>query len=119
MNNNRASYLKELESESIYILREAAAGFERPVMLYSVGKDSSVLLRLALKAFYPGKIPFPLMHIDTGYKFPEMYTFRDKIISDAGTRLIVEMKSNRSGENIDPETAGSVSVSLHEKLRDK
>ena len=66
-----------LEAESIFILREAAAEFARPVMLYSIGKDSSVMLRLAQKAFYPGKIPFPLLHIDTSYKFPEMIEFRD------------------------------------------
>ena len=70
-------HLRALEAESIYILREAAAEFARPVMLYSIGKDSSVMLRLAQKAFYPGKIPFPLLHIDTSYKFPEMIQFRD------------------------------------------
>src|ERR1051326_9188102 len=68
----RLSHLKVLEAESIYILREAVAEFARPVMLYSIGKDSSVMLRLAQKAFYPGKIPFPLLHVDTSYKFPEM-----------------------------------------------
>ena len=66
----RLSHLKVLEAESIYILREAVAEFARPVMLYSIGKDSSVMLRLAQKAFYPGKIPFPLLHVDTSYKFP-------------------------------------------------
>src|SRR5882724_1430181 len=70
------NYLKTLEAESIQIFREAAAEFARPVMLYSIGKDSSVMLRLAQKAFYPGKIPFPLLHIDTSYKFPEMIEFR-------------------------------------------
>src|SRR5271170_3049977 len=73
----RLDHLKALEAESIYIMREAAAEFARPVMLYSIGKDSSVMLRLAQKAFYPGKIPFPLLHIDTSYKFPEMIQFRD------------------------------------------
>src|SRR5208337_4587968 len=68
----RLDHLKALEAESIYIMREAAAEFARPVMLYSIGKDSSVMLRLAQKAFFPGKIPFPLLHIDTSYKFPEM-----------------------------------------------
>ena len=72
----RLNHLQALEAESIYILREAAAEFARPVMLYSIGKDSSVMLRLAQKAFYPGKIPFPLLHIDTSYKFPEMIEFR-------------------------------------------
>ena len=67
------SHIRYLEAESIHVLREVAAEFERPVLLYSVGKDSSVLLRLAQKAFHPGKIPFPLMHVDTGFKFTEMY----------------------------------------------
>lgn len=84
------SYLEQLESESIHILREAAAEFQNPVMLYSVGKDSSVMVRLAMKAFYPAKFPFPLLHIDTGYKFPEMYRFRDRFCKEIGARLIVE-----------------------------
>ncbi len=71
------NHLKQLEFESIYIFREVAAEFENPVMLYSIGKDSSVMLRLAQKAFYPGKIPFPLLHVDTTMKFREMYEFRD------------------------------------------
>ena len=71
--------MRLLEAESIHILREVAAEFERPVMLYSIGKDSSVMLRLAQKAFYPAPIPFPLLHIDTGYKFREMIEFRDAI----------------------------------------
>ena len=75
----RLNHLRALEAESIHILREAVAEFARPVMLYSIGKDSSVMLRLAQKAFYPGKIPFPLLHIDTSYKFPEMIEFRDAI----------------------------------------
>ena len=73
------SVLDELESESIFILREVVSEFERPVMMYSIGKDSSVLLHLARKAFSPAPIPFPLLHIDTSYKFPEMYQFRDTI----------------------------------------
>ncbi len=84
------SYLKQLESEAIHIIREVAAEFKNPVMLYSVGKDSGVMVRLAQKAFYPGKIPFPLMHIDTGYKFPEMIEFRDRFVKENGFRLIVE-----------------------------
>lgn len=83
------SHLKTLEAESIHILREAAAEFSRPVMLYSIGKDSSVMLRLAQKAFYPGQIPFPLLHIDTGYKFPEMIEFRDQYAKKIGAELIV------------------------------
>jgi sulfate adenylyltransferase subunit 2 len=90
MNSYHLSYLGQLESESIHIIREVAAEFKNPVMLYSVGKDSSVMVRLAQKAFYPGKFPFPLMHIDTGYKFPEMYVFRDTFCKKIGARLIVE-----------------------------
>jgi sulfate adenylyltransferase subunit 2 len=82
-------HLKQLESESIFIFREVWAEFKNPVMLYSVGKDSSVMVRLAQKAFYPNKIPFPLMHIDTGYKFPEMYEFRDNFVKDIGANLII------------------------------
>ncbi len=83
------SHLRSLESESIHVLREVAAEFERPVLLYSIGKDSSVLLRLAQKAFHPAKIPFPLMHVDTGYKFQEMYAFRDLVATESGAQLIV------------------------------
>jgi sulfate adenylyltransferase subunit 2 len=85
----RLNHLTALEAESIYILREAAAEFARPVMLYSIGKDSSVMLRLAQKAFFPGKIPFPLLHIDTSYKFPEMIEFRDAFVRQIGAELIV------------------------------
>jgi sulfate adenylyltransferase subunit 2 len=85
----RLNHLRSLESESIHILREAAAEFARPVMLYSIGKDSSVMLRLAQKAFFPGKIPFPLLHIDTSYKFPEMIQFRDAYTRKIGAELIV------------------------------
>lgn len=93
--NHLPSHLKQLEHESIHILREVVGEFKNPVMLYSVGKDSSVMLRLAQKAFYPGKFPFPLMHIDTGYKFPEMYEFRDQMVENIGARLIIER--NESG----------------------
>lgn len=85
----RLSHLRLLEAESIHILREVASEFERPVMLYSIGKDSSVMLRLAQKAFYPGPIPFPLLHIDTGYKFAEMLSFRDGISREVGAKLLV------------------------------
>jgi sulfate adenylyltransferase subunit 2 len=90
MHSYNLSHLKNLESESIHIMREVAAEFNKPVMLYSVGKDSSVMVRLAQKAFYPGKFPFPLMHIDTGYKFPEMYAFREEFCRKIGTQLIIE-----------------------------
>ena len=83
------SHIRYLEAESIHVLREVAAEFERPVLLYSIGKDSSVLLRLTQRAFHPGRIPFPLMHVDTGYKFQEMYAFRDLIARESGTELIV------------------------------
>jgi sulfate adenylyltransferase subunit 2 len=90
MNSFSLSFLKQLESESIHIMREVAAEFKNPVMLYSAGKDSSVMVRLAQKAFYPSKFPFPLMHIDTGFKFPEMYAFREEFCRKIGARLIVE-----------------------------
>src|SRR5277367_245226 len=86
-------HLRVLEAESIHIMREVASEFQRPVMLYSIGKDSSVLLRLAQKAFYPGPIPFPLLHIDTTYKFKEMIEFRDRFTAELGVNLIVH--SNR------------------------
>src|SRR4030088_2989220 len=85
----RLNHLRALEAESIHILREAAAEFARPAMLYSIGKDSSVMVRLAQKAFFPGKIPFPLLHIDTSYKFPEMIDFRDTYAREIGAELIV------------------------------
>src|ERR1700761_9238332 len=83
------SHLQTLEAESIHIFREVAAELERPVLLFSGGKDSIVLLRLAEKAFRPGKFPFPIMHVDTGHNFPEVIEFRDRIISQLGERLIV------------------------------
>ena len=85
----KLSHLQMLEAESIHIFREVAAEFEKPVMLYSIGKDSSVMLRLAQKAFYPGPIPFPLLHIDTGYKFKEMIAFRDEYTRRLGVELLV------------------------------
>jgi len=83
------THLRLLEAESIHILREVATEFQRPVMLYSIGKDSSVMVRLAQKAFYPGRIPFPLLHIDTTYKFREMIEFRDRFCAEIGAKLIV------------------------------
>jgi sulfate adenylyltransferase subunit 2 len=101
------SYLKYLESESIHIIRETVAEFKNPVMLYSVGKDSSVMIRLALKAFYPGKIPFPVMHVDTGFKFPEMYSFRDAFVKQTGLDLIVYRNEAMIAEGTNPWDLGT------------
>ena len=98
--------LKALENESIEILRETAAGFAKPVMLYSIGKDSSVLLHLARKAFYPAPIPFPLLHIDTTWKFKEMISFRDEIASKFGLDLIVHTNQDGVKEGVTPFTRG-------------
>jgi sulfate adenylyltransferase subunit 2 len=103
----RLSHLRKLEAESIYILREAVAEFSRPVMMYSIGKDSSVMLRLAQKAFYPGKIPFPLLHIDTSYKFPEMITFRDSYAKEVGAQLIVHRNEEALQSGANPFTLGT------------
>lgn len=100
-------HLKELEAESIFIIREAAAEFARPVMLYSIGKDSSVMLRLAQKAFYPGKIPFSLLHIDTSYKFPEMIEFRDWYPRQVGAQLIVHTNRKALAEGANPYVLGT------------
>ncbi|MBV9032934.1 MAG: phosphoadenosine phosphosulfate reductase family protein, partial [Acidobacteriaceae bacterium] len=91
-----------MEAESIHILREVAAECQRPVLLYSIGKDSSVLLRLAQKAFYPGQIPFPLLHIDTGYKFREMIEFRDRYTAELGLKLIVHTNQRALDEGANP-----------------
>lgn len=101
------THLRELESESIHIMREVVAEFKNPVMLYSVGKDSSCMVRLAQKAFYPGKFPFPLMHVDTGYKFPEMYEFRDKFVKEIGARLIVERNEEWIAKGAHPTRLGT------------
>src|SRR5499425_2117642 len=106
-NWRRLSHLKTLEAESIHILREAAAEFARPVMLYSIGKDSSVMLRLAQKAFYPGKIPFPLLHIDTSYKFPEMIEFRDSYAREIGAELIVHQNRDALQQGTNPFDLGT------------
>lgn len=103
----RLNHLEALEAESIYILREAAAEFARPVMLYSIGKDSSVMLRLAQKAFYPGKIPFPLLHIDTSYKFPEMIEFRDRYPKELGAELIVHQNREALHAGANPFSLGT------------
>ena len=103
----RFDHLRALEAESIHILREVVAEFERPVMLYSIGKDSSVLLRLAQKAFYPGPIPFPLLHIDTGYKFAEMIRFRDWYAAEVGARLIVHTNQEALDDGTQPFAVGT------------
>ncbi len=108
MESYRLSKLKNLEAESIHIIREVAASFERPVMLYSVGKDSSVMVRLAQKAFYPGKIPFPLLHVDTNMKFKEMYDFRDRYIKQIGADLRIYKHPACSDTGTNPWTLGTV-----------
>lgn len=107
MANHSLTHLKELESESIHIIREVAAEFEKPVMLYSVGKDSAVMLHLAMKAFYPGKPPFPLMHVDTTWKFREMIQFRDMHMKNLGLDLIVHINEEGVRQNIGPFSHGS------------
>ena len=99
--------LRELEAEAIHIIREVAAEFENPVMLYSIGKDSSVMVRLAEKAFYPGKVPFPLMHIDSKWKFREMIDFRDNYAKEKGWDLIVHYNKDGYEKGIGPFTHGS------------
>lgn len=101
------THLRQLEAESIHIIREVAAEFENPVMLYSIGKDSSVMLRLALKAFYPAKPPFPLMHIDTTWKFKEMITFRDQMAAEYGFDLLVHVNQDGVRQGISPFKHGS------------
>jgi sulfate adenylyltransferase subunit 2 len=103
----RLNHLQALEAESIYILREAAAEFARPVMLYSIGKDSSVMLRLAQKAFFPGPIPFPMLHVDTSYKFPEMIEFRDWYVRHIGAELIVHQNRQALKAGANPYSLGT------------
>src|SRR5947207_8867404 len=103
----RLSHLQALEAESIHILREVAAEFQRPVMLYSIGKDSSVMVRLAQKAFYPGSIPFPLLHVDTTYKFKEMIEFRDRFTREIGAKLIVHTNQKAIDEGANPFKLGT------------
>ena len=101
------SHLDELEAESIHILREVVAAFSKPVMLYSAGKDSSVLVRLAQKAFHPAPPPFPLLHVDTTWKFPEMYEFRDRMARETGMELIVHINEEGLARGVGPLTHGS------------
>ena len=102
MTEKQLTHLKQLEAESIHIMREVAAEFENPVMLYSIGKDSAVMLHLAMKAFYPGKPPFPLMHIDTTWKFQEMVKFRDQRAKELGLELIVHTNQEGVEAGINP-----------------
>lgn len=107
MTEYNLTHLKQLEAESIHIIREVAAEFDNPVMLYSIGKDSAVMLHLARKAFYPGKPPFPLMHVDTTWKFKEMIEFRDKMVKEVGMDLIVHINQEGVEQGIGPFTHGS------------
>ena len=100
-------HLRQLEAESIHIMREVAAEFEKPVMLYSIGKDSAVMLQLARKAFYPSSPPFPLLHVDTTWKFREMIEFRDRIVKEFGFELLVHRNEEGIKQNINPFTHGS------------
>ena len=107
ISQDHTTHLKQLEAESIHIIREVAAEFDNPVMLYSVGKDSAVMLHLALKAFFPGKPPFPLMHVDTNWKFKEMIQFRDQMAEKLGMKLIVYKNQEGLDMGISPFVHGS------------
>ena len=107
MQDYSLTHLKQLEAESIHIIREVAAEFDRPVMLYSIGKDSAVMLHLAMKAFYPGKPPFPLLHVDTTWKFRDMITFRDRMAKELGFDLIVHVNPEGIEQGVGPFTHGS------------
>lgn len=107
MSDYRLTHLKQLEAESIHIIREVAAEFDNPVMLYSIGKDSAVMLHLAQKAFYPGKLPFPLLHVDTTWKFREMIEFRDRMAKKIGADLIVHINQEGVDAGVSPFSHGS------------
>ena len=107
MTDYNMTHLKQLEAESIHIIREVAAEFDNPVMLYSIGKDSAVMLHLAMKAFYPGKPPFPLLHVDTTWKFKEMISFRDQMAAKLGLELIVHTNQEGIDAGVGPFTHGS------------
>lgn len=107
MDSRTLSHLRALEAESIHIMREVVAEFAKPVMLYSIGKDSSVMVRLAQKAFFPGKLPFPLLHVDTTYKFQEMIEFRDQFAKDLGAELIVHTNQKAIDEGANPFKLGT------------
>ncbi|HBM06764.1 sulfate adenylyltransferase subunit CysD [Pseudomonas sp. Choline-3u-10] len=104
---DKLTHLKQLEAESIHIIREVAAEFDNPVMLYSIGKDSAVMLHLARKAFFPGRLPFPVMHVDTRWKFQEMYSFREKMVSEMDLDLITHINPDGVAQDINPFTHGS------------
>lgn len=103
----KLTHLKQLEAESIHIIREVAAEFQNPVMLYSIGKDSAVMLHLARKAFYPGRLPFPVLHVDTGWKFQEMYKFRAKMVEEMDLDLLVHQNAEGLAQGVNPFTHGS------------
>jgi len=107
MNERKLTHLRQLEAESIHIMREVIAEFDNPAMLYSVGKDSAVMLHLALKAFHPSKLPFPLLHVDTTWKFKEMIEFRDQRVKELGLELLVHVNSDGIAQNVGPFTHGS------------
>ncbi|MDY0116189.1 MAG: sulfate adenylyltransferase subunit CysD [Sulfurimonadaceae bacterium] len=107
ISHERKTHLKILEAESIHIMREVVAEFDNPAMLYSIGKDSSVMLHLAIKAFYPAKLPFPLLHVDTTWKFKEMIEFRDRRIKELGLTLLTHINDDGIKQNISPFTHGS------------
>jgi sulfate adenylyltransferase subunit 2 len=107
MKTERLSILQRLEAESIHIIREVVAEFEKPVMLYSVGKDSAVMVHLARKAFHPAPIPFPLLHVDTSYKFPEMYAFRDSFCREIGAELVLHRNEEALANNANPWDLGT------------
>ena len=109
----RLTHLEQLEAESIHIMREVVAECEKPVMLYSIGKDSALMLHLALKAFHPGKLPFPLMHVDTTWKFRDMITFRDRMAAEKGFDLIVHINQDGVAKGVNPFTHGSA---LHTQI---
>ena len=104
---DKQTHLKQLEAESIHIIREVAAEFDNPVMLYSIGKDSAVMLHLARKAFFPGKLPFPVLHVDTRWKFQEMYRFREKMVSEYGLDLLTHINPDGVAQDMNPFTYGS------------
>lgn len=106
------SHLDRLEAESIRIIREVAALADKPVMLYSIGKDSAVMLHLAMKAFYPSKPPFPLLHVDTGWKFKEMIEFRDRHTKELGVELLVHINPDGLAQGISPLKHGSKSIQM-------